>query len=268
MSTYNWSLSDDVEGCQAARIESIGVWRRKLCDFGEERGIDLLNESGLGISSLSFAGGFTGSEGNTFNEAVDDALDAVRAASELQAGCLVVVSGARGGHTHGHVRRLLRDALRQLGDAAGEQHVQIALQPMHRSLASSCTFLHSLDRLLDFLAYCNHPQVGILFDTYQLSQEVELAGRVRQALPFIKLVALNDARRHAPVENQRCVPGEGMLPLAEWILALEGDGYRGLYETQILSEDCWRSDYTALLERCRQAFQALCPVASPCHTNS
>src|SRR5579872_5457123 len=75
MTTYHWSFLDDVSGYQAAEIASIGVWRRKLCDFGEERGIELLRESGLAVSSLSDAGGFTGSDGHTFRDGVDDALE-------------------------------------------------------------------------------------------------------------------------------------------------------------------------------------------------
>src|SRR5271167_1707219 len=98
MTTYHWSLLEDVIGYQAAGIRSIGVWRRKLCDFGEERGIELLRESGLNVSSFSSAGGFTGSDGQTFREAVDDALDAVRLAADIRAGCLVVVTGGRAGH--------------------------------------------------------------------------------------------------------------------------------------------------------------------------
>src|SRR5438552_13631220 len=132
MTTYHWSFLEDVTGYQAAGVECMGVWRRKLTDFGEERGIELLRESGLAVSSLSSAGGFTGSDGQTFREAVDDGLDALRLAAELRAGCLVVVSGARAGHTLRHARRLLRDALWELGDRAAHYGLSVALQPMHR----------------------------------------------------------------------------------------------------------------------------------------
>lgn len=270
MTTYRWSFLEDVAGYRASQIESLGVWRRKLCDFGDERGIELLRESGLSVSSLSHAGGFTGSEGGTLHEAIDDALDAIRVAGEIQASCLVVVSGGRGGHTRRHVKRVLCHTLRELGDAAAEQHVQIALQPMHRAHADDCTYLTSLDRMLDLLHECGHPQVGMVFDTYQLSQEAAaLAGRVHEALPFVKLVALNDACEPAPAESSRCIPGTGALPLAELIRTFESQGYRGAYETQITSDRCWHADdYSVLLDSCRDAFQALSPIPAPCHTNS
>ena len=97
MTTYHWSLLEDVAGYRAAGVASIGVWRRKLSDFGEERGVELLRDSDLSVSSFWSAGGFTGSDGQTFREAVDDALDALHLAAEVRAGCLVVASGARAG---------------------------------------------------------------------------------------------------------------------------------------------------------------------------
>ena len=47
MTTYHWSFDEDITNFRAAGIAGIGVWRRKLTDFGEERGIDMLRESGL-----------------------------------------------------------------------------------------------------------------------------------------------------------------------------------------------------------------------------
>ena len=51
MTTYHWSLLEDVISYQAAGIRGIGVWRRKLCDFGEERGIELLREKSFAAES-------------------------------------------------------------------------------------------------------------------------------------------------------------------------------------------------------------------------
>lgn len=78
VTTYRWSLEEDIEHYLAAGFESIGVWRQKLNDYGEEEGIDLLAASGLAVSNLLWAGGFTGSDGRSFQEAVRDGCHAVR----------------------------------------------------------------------------------------------------------------------------------------------------------------------------------------------
>ena len=74
--TYRWSFEEDVAQYAAAGIPAIGVWRQKLSDCGQSRGIELLAQKGLKVSHLLWAGGFTGSDGRTFRESVDDAREA------------------------------------------------------------------------------------------------------------------------------------------------------------------------------------------------
>lgn len=263
MTTYRWSFLEDVTAYRSQGIESIGVWRHKLSEFGEERGAELIRESGLTVSSLSSAGGFTGSDGDSFRDSVADALDALKLAAQIGAECLVVVSGARAYHTKNHAARLLRDALVELGDAGVELGVQIAVQPMMRGIGSRWTFLNTLDATVEALLKCHHPSVGMVFDTYHLGREVGLGTRMNELVPFIKLVSLSDGEESPASSHRECdrvLPGEGTLPVQSIVHALDAAGYSGAYEMQILSETAWNSDYPTLLRRCREAFQTLCPV--------
>ena len=83
ITTYRWTFDQDVARYRAAGIEAIGVWRQKLADYGEERGIELLRESGLNVSNLLWAGGFTGSDGHSYEESIEDAREAIRLARLL-----------------------------------------------------------------------------------------------------------------------------------------------------------------------------------------
>ena len=264
ITTYRWSLLEDVAGYRAAGVSDIGVWRRKLSDFGEERGVELLRDSELSVSSFWSAGGFTGSDGQTFREAVDDALDALRSAAQVQAGCLVVVSGARAGHTFNHARRLLCEAMRELGDAAAETGVSIALQPMHRRPVERWSMLNSLDAALDALTLCDHPHVGIVLDTFHMWDEPQLCERIADIMPHIKLASICDALSAVPNstargDEDRCIPGQGVLPLAEIITALETGGYRGAYDVQLTGARCWNSDYGSVLAECRTGLIDIAP---------
>ncbi len=42
MTTYRWSLAQDVENYREAGYSGIGVWRHKLIDDEEDRAVDLL----------------------------------------------------------------------------------------------------------------------------------------------------------------------------------------------------------------------------------
>ena len=136
VTTFRWSLEADIENYRRAGYRSIGVWRDKLTDFEEERAIDLLAGSGLTVSNLACAGGFTGLGGVPFREGVDDAMGALRLAAAMQAGCLVIHPGGRNNHTARHAMRLLRMALDELLPLADVCEVPLALEPMHVACAA------------------------------------------------------------------------------------------------------------------------------------
>ena len=259
MTTYRWSFDEDVANFRAAGISGIGVWRRKLAEFGEERGIDMLRESGLTVTSLSCAGGFTGSDGHTFREAVEDGLEALRLAAEMRAGCLVVVTGARSGHTTNHARRLVSEALSELGDLGRELGVHVAVQPMHRQPVERWSFLTSLDATLALLERCGHPGVGMVFDLHHYLRQDGIAERLPQLARWIKVVTLGELSLPAapvPVSG----PEANLHSIVE---QLGRGGFRGWYELQVLCENSWRSDYHELIARWRQELQSVCPDLIP-----
>ena len=63
LSTLRWAFEEDVHAYAGRGFDGIGIYRPKLEDFGIERAVDLLAESELEVTSLSWAGGFTGSDG-------------------------------------------------------------------------------------------------------------------------------------------------------------------------------------------------------------
>ena len=87
-STYRWTFFQDVIKYSNTGYSSIGVWRTKVEDYGQAEAVDLIHEMKLNVSSVNWAGGFTGSDGRSFVEAIDDAVDAIRLTSSLQASCL------------------------------------------------------------------------------------------------------------------------------------------------------------------------------------
>ena len=121
LTTIRWDLLQDVCGCRDSEISSIGLWRPKVLEFGEDRAVELLRDSSLDVSTVSWIGGFTGTNGHSFRDSLWDARQAIRFAGEVGAECVVVVSGSRGTHTLNHARRLLLDALRELADDAAEE---------------------------------------------------------------------------------------------------------------------------------------------------
>jgi sugar phosphate isomerase/epimerase len=255
--TFRWSFEEDVANYAAAGIPAIGVWRQKLSDCGEAKAAELLEESGLRVSHLFWAGGFTGSDGRSFRVSVADAEEALRTAAALRAGSLVVYSGARSGHTHNHARRLFREALVQLTPLAAELGVDLAIEPMHPGCAGEFTFLTSLAAVMELLDSVADPHVKLVLDTYHLGMDPELAAQIPSILSRVAIVQLGDARKPPIGEQDRCRLGDGVVPLGELIDALMAAGYDGFYDVELLGEEIETRDYNALLLHAKEAFARL-----------
>ncbi|MBL9125431.1 MAG: sugar phosphate isomerase/epimerase [Planctomycetaceae bacterium] len=262
LTTYRWHFEEDVERYVAAEIPAVGVWRQKLSDFGEDKGVELLADSGLKVSNLLWAGGFTGSDGRSYRDGLDDAAEAIRLAAALQTDSLVVYSGGRSGHTHNHARRILREALETILPLAEQQGVNLALEPMHPECAAEWTFLTSLEDTLSLIKSLNHPRLKLVFDSYHFGHDPALIARLPELVKHLAVVHLADG--HAPPgrEQNRTPLGTGSLPLREIVAALITAGYDGYFDVEIFGESVAEADYAELLEHSKRAMADLCTCAS------
>ena len=257
MTTYRWSFEQDVTRYQAAGIEAIGVWRQKLADYGEDKGIKLLDESGLKVSNLLWAGGFTGSDGHSYQESLADAREAVELAAALSADCLVVYSGGRNGHTQNHARRLFASALDELLPLAEQMDVVLAVEPMHEGCADEWMLLTTLDEAMALIHRIGSSQLKLVFDTYHLGYDPRVVDEIARIAPQIAVVHLGDGRAPPDREQNRYCLGEGNLPLAQIVSTLKQAGYAGHYDVELMGEAIENCDYQQLLDQSKLAFHQL-----------
>jgi sugar phosphate isomerase/epimerase len=257
ITTFRWSFEEDVLHYAAAGVQAIGIWRQKLTDYGAERGVELLLHHGLKVSSLQWAGGFTGSDGGTHDESIDDGLEAIRLAHALGAPCLLLHSGSRGIHTHKHARRLLRTALEQLLPLAEALQVSLALEPMPREAGTDWTFLHDWDETLSLIKDLRSDSLQAVLDLYHWGHDDQALARIPELASKLALVQLADARQPPQLEPNRWPLGEGNLPLHAITEQLTSSGYRGFFEVELVGQEIETSDYHELLSRSLQVFQKL-----------
>ena len=214
------------------------------------------------MTHLSWAGGFTGSDGRTFAESVDDAHEALRLAAATMAKCLVVYSGGRNNHTFRHAGRLLRAALDEILPLAEDVEVPIAIEPMHAACAKDWTFLTDLESILSLIREYDSPYLKIAYDSYHFP----INGRHRDVLariaPYIGIVHLGDRRYVPNMEQERCPLGHGRIPLGDVIGTLQAAGYSGPYDVKLYGSEIESVDYWALLEQSQLAFSELVPVSA------
>ena len=257
LTTYRWSFEVDVQHYAAAGIDGIGVWRHKLSDYGEKQGCTLLAEHRLKVSSLFWAGGFTGNGDHSHQESVEDACDALGIAATLNAGCLIVHSGARAMHTQNHVRRLLYSALDKLLPLAEQLQVAVALEPMPAVAGADWTFLSNWEDAAALVTRYNTPALRLVLDTYYWGLDPLLEAQLPRLVPHLALVQLADSKSPPTREPNRCRLGEGKVPLAGIVRALDQAGYRGEYEIELMGEEIEITDYSDLLAHSQKAYDGI-----------
>ncbi len=255
ITTFRWSFEEDVTAFKRHGFEGIGLWRPKVAEFGIEKAAELLAEEQLRPTSLSWAGGFTGSDGRSYRECLCDALDAIEAAATLNAGCLVVIAGGRNNHAKNHVHKLLVKALEEICEAATAVGVQLAFEPMHIGCAQEWTFITDLRKTLDLIGEVNSPNLGLNFDTYHLGHDPRVLEWLPQIVRHIRLVQVGDGRHQPLGEQTRCLLGEGRVPNTEIIRLLMDAGYQGPFELELCGEEVEHLDYSEILTSAQGFFQ-------------
>ncbi len=227
LTTSRWSLADEVDRLAAHGFESLALWRPKLSDVGPAAAADILSAAGMRASSLHWAGGFTGGDGRTFAESIDDAQEAIEAAAVVGAPVLVVHSGCRGGHTRAHAGRLLVQALETLAPAAAAAGVQLALEPVHAAAAPGYSFIARLGDALEIVERLAHPSIRLSLDLWQFGDAPELPRLLPRLAAVTALVQVADRCGPPTPDMERLPAGRGSLALESAVFALLARGFTG-----------------------------------------
>jgi len=258
ITTKNWTFEQDVRGYAAAGLDGMGLWRDKLDRFGQDRGLELLQEVGLPVANVVDAGYFPCKTRSQTELQIRDTIDAIQLTSRLGCDCLLIVCGEVGSffRTREEAVEIIVAALRRLAPVADEYGVNLALEPIH-PMYTGYTFLRTVSDTRQILERVDHPRVGLFFDTYHLWQENDLLTQIEAVAGKIYGVHVSDWREPPRSPSDRALPGAGVMPLREILGAVERTGYAGFYDIELFSEELWQGDHSQLLAECKRAFATL-----------
>ena len=223
-STLRWNLQQDVVKYASQGIHKIGLSRSKVSDFGVEDAVDLLFEMNMGVSSVNWAGGFTGSDGRTFLDAIDDAKEAIYLASQVQADCLIVHSGGMNNHTDRHAHRIFEHALDALLPVAEDYGVKLAVEPMQGVDSQPWSILNSIDQSIDYVDRYDSDKLGLVLDLFHCGLHRETLATFQANADKIFLIQLAD--RDCCSGTERRLPGTGTVDIQGWLDGLKMCGVR------------------------------------------
>lgn len=118
-------LLAEIDQLQAQGVRYVAIRRQQALQIQPGRLLQILTDAGISVSSLGYCGGYTGSLGLSFEEAMEDTARAVETAIELNARSLIVLPGSRGLFTLNHMQRSVRIGLQAAISHAGQHPLQL-----------------------------------------------------------------------------------------------------------------------------------------------
>ena len=240
--TPTQTLAEDVRTYADAGVGAIGVWIHKLerdridgfwipqeCipDDVVASAAEVIRASGLRVSHLILTGFYTGPA--SLEESVDHSLHLIDVADAIGADAVVVAPGRRNGHTYEETRSIAARALTEVLERTTKPDVRLALEPI---VEWQSDYLNTLGEALELAELVDHPNLGVYVDTFHLWRTGTLLEDIERADDRIFGVHVNDWEPGDDHANR--LPGDGVIPLADVLRAVEATGYTGTYDNEYM----------------------------------
>jgi sugar phosphate isomerase/epimerase len=251
MSTWRWTLQDDLAFYASAGITNVGASLAKLDAHGIDDGIRLLRGAGLRITNLLGIGPFRLADRDQWPASRDRVRRAFDAAERLGAECLVLTTGPAAPLSWEEAADALADAL---GPVLAEgAPVPLALEHTN-SLRPDVGFVHTLRDAIDLAARLD---VGVCMECNACWGERGLGATIADGVDRLRLVQVSDFVVGTLCTPDRAVPGDGHIPLARIVGQVVAAGYGGVFDLELIGPRIEEEGYASAVTRSVERLEAL-----------
>ena len=182
-----------------------------------------------GVCSLPVR--YTNIDASVYKNDVNQLDEAARFAADIGCPRMMAVLPPSSQTPKPELRKLIKDRLVAIGEVLARSNVRLGLEflgPLHFRTRNPHEFIWRMDEALEFAKECG-PNIGLTLDAWHwhhagaTAQDIMNAGKSR-----IVHVHVSDARQQPPEEvrdNQRLMPGEGVIDLVTFFRSLQKIGY-------------------------------------------
>jgi sugar phosphate isomerase/epimerase len=261
VTTPEWSFKEDIENYQRHGIPGIGVWYHKIKEMDRAEVKERLSDSGLRVSSLLQAGFFTldRHKKEELPFCIPEMIEAVELAHALGAEALEIITGTpdlvKGGIQE--VEALTIHSLKEIIPLAEDLAVRIALEPLHPMYLDTWSSIVTIEQAMDIIDEVGSEYIGLCLDVYHVYWDPKLYQGISRAAGSIFGVHIDDWRFPTRNFGDRVIMGDGIIPIASILQAIERTGYKGCYEVEIFSEDLAKTDHNTLLEQIKDGYNSI-----------
>jgi sugar phosphate isomerase/epimerase len=247
--------------CVRHDIPAIGLWRDHVARTGLSKTAAVVRAAGLHVSSLCRGGFFTHADPAARAAALADNRAAIRAAAELEADTLVLVSGGLvpGSRDIGLARRMIADAIADLVPTSLELGVRLAIEALHPMFAADRCVISRLGEAVDLALQFPADAVGVVVDTYHVWWDAQAGADIARAGPRIASYQLCDWILPLPADTLlgRGHIGDGYIDFEPISAQVAAAGYTGYIEVEIFNQQIWDAPPDETAATIKQRFAAL-----------
>ncbi|MCH8194515.1 MAG: sugar phosphate isomerase/epimerase [Chloroflexi bacterium] len=246
--TLSWPFDRDIRYYAEQGIPAVGIQRRKLEDYGVDKGIRLLRDAGMDVSCMLSTGFFSLDDDEQWPGQIEEAKRAIALAARVEADCLVLLSGGCGALSYEEAEARFLDILGRLLPEAERMGQRLALEP-NNCLRVDLGYIHTLHDALDLADLVDSPFFTVCFETNNAWIERRLYENIRRRTGRIGLVQINDFRAGTTCTPSRAPLGDGIIPLERILNSFEEAGYDGYYDIELVGPEIEEMGYEQAVAR-------------------
>src|SRR5688572_11075542 len=209
ISTFSWSLEDDLAFYADAGITNVGVSVAKLERAGWEPGTRKIADAGLRVTNLIGLGPFHLGDPAGWDAQRDRIRRALDAGESLGAECVVFTTGPAGRLTWEQAADALERALEPVLADAAARGIPFALEHTN-SLRVDVGFVHTLRDVVDLAQRLG---TGVCMEMNACWAERGLDETIAAGVDALRLVQVSDFAVGTLSTPNRLVPGDGDIPI-------------------------------------------------------
>jgi 2-keto-myo-inositol isomerase len=251
----SWTTGEGADVVTDIRAAALaGYTAIEICDWKIERYL----ASGGHVADLRSYAGDAGLRVLTVNTLDDSTLNSGQRFAELLERCRLLCSWARdlrcpyiiAGPSYNGDPSLSRSAIRKQSAAALRQYGQVAsdhgVKVGFEFLGYANCSIHTVPDALAAIEEADNSNIGLIIDAFHFhvgGTSLEALTRLDMSRLFVvHLTDADHAVRATLRKTNRAFPGEGALPLREFVETLRRAGYGGPYSLELLRPEYWAMD--------------------------
>jgi sugar phosphate isomerase/epimerase len=253
ISSFAWTLDDDLAFYERAGITAIGASLAKLEAAGLPAAAGRLRDAGVRVTNLIGVGPFRLDTPARWPAQQDRVRAALDAAEAVGAECMILTTGPAGQLPWEAAADALEQALAPVVEDARARRIPFGLEHTN-SLRVDVGFLHSLRDCVDMARRLG---IGVCVETNACWAERGLAHTITDGVDTFRIVQVSDYAVGTLSTPNRLVPGDGDIPFDRILGQVLAAGYTGAFDLELIGPSIDEEGYERAGTRAVDALGAI-----------